>query len=265
MRVTVIASGSKGNSLVIEFGTTRIAVDAGYGPRNLAKKYAAAGIAPESVHACIITHEHVDHARGALDARRKWGWTLAGTPQTLDSIGAIDPAENSAPMDYGTPLKFGDAQVTLIKVAHDAVAPAAILVEDCASGARVGIAYDLGAIPAGLAQAFALLDILVLEANHDMGMLRAGPYPLHLQDRIAGSHGHLSNFQSAEFARTVAHPGLRAVVLAHLSEQNNTPTAAREAVGRQLRRTNFRGKLGAANQDRSCTVGDAREVQLQLF
>jgi phosphoribosyl 1,2-cyclic phosphodiesterase len=246
-------------------GSTRIAVDAGFGTRNLAKRMREAGIAPESVSACILTHEHMDHAKGAAAARKKWKWTLAATSLTLAAVGVPHATRHVAPMDYGQPALFGDARVTLVQVSHDAVAPAAVLVEDCISGARIGIAYDLGIIPPGLAESFALLDILVLEANHDPGMLRAGPYPPHLQDRIAGSRGHLSNHQSAEFAGQVVHPGLRAVVLAHLSEQNNTPLAARETVGRQLRRTLFKGKLGTATQQRSCAVGDVREQQLRLL
>jgi len=265
MRLTIVASGSKGNSLVIDFGSTRIAVDAGFGTRNLAKRYRAAGIAPESISACIITHEHLDHAQGALAARKKWHWTLGATPLTLAAIGATRSMQLTVPIDCGSSATFGDARVTLLKVSHDAVAPAALLVEDCLSGARIGIAYDLGTIPPALNQAFASLDLLVLEANHDPAMLRAGPYPRHLQDRVAGSRGHLNNFQSAQFARDIVSSGLRTVILAHLSEQNNTPALARETVGRQLRRTNFRGKLGAASQHRACAVGDVRDVQLQLL
>lgn len=160
---------------------------------------------------------------------------------------------------------MGDARVTLIRVSHDAVAPAAVLVEDMLSGARIGIAYDLGIIPDGLAREFADLDVLILEANHDIGMLRAGPYPLHLQERIAGSRGHLSNQQAGAFVQRVAHKGMRAVILAHLSAENNSPQTARDTVGRHLRRTAFRGKFGAASQCAPCSIGDGRELQLQLF
>jgi phosphoribosyl 1,2-cyclic phosphodiesterase len=264
VKVTIIASGSKGNSLVIDFGSTRIAVDAGFGSRRLAQRYRAAGIAPESVSACVITHEHLDHAKGALVARRKWHWTLAATPQTLAALGANEARGYLEPANYGETLSFGDARVTLHKVTHDAIAPAAVLVEDCLSGVRIGIAYDLGIIPATLATAFERLDMLIVEANHDPGMLRAGPYPPVLQARISSPRGHLSNHQSANFAREMVHPGLRTVVLAHLSEHNNTPRIAHETVARQLRRTRFRGKLGAASQNSSCTIGDVAQTQLEL-
>jgi phosphoribosyl 1,2-cyclic phosphodiesterase len=230
----------------------------------MAKRLRDAGIQPESIDACVVTHEHLDHSQGALAARKKWRWHLAATPLTLNVIEAPKAAD-IVPVEYNCFATFGDARVTLLKVSHDAVAPAAVLLEDSTTGARVGIAYDLGVVPQHLVGAFEKLDVLVVEANHDFGMLRAGPYPRHLQDRIASAHGHLSNLQAAEFARRLVHPGLGAVVLAHLSEQNNSPKVARETVGRVLRRTTFRGKLGAASQNKSCAVGDTRELQLQLF
>jgi phosphoribosyl 1,2-cyclic phosphodiesterase len=265
MRVTIVASGSGGNSLVIDAGETRIAVDAGFGPRNLARRLRDAGVAPESISTCVITHEHLDHAKGALAARKRWHWTLAATPPTLAAIGAAKLKGHVTAVNHGATATFGDVNVTLIEVSHDAVAPAAVLLEHQRSGARIGIAYDLGVIPPALREMFRHLDVLVIEANHDLGMLRAGPYPLRLQNRIASSRGHLSNSQAAHFAGEMVHPGLKAIVLAHLSEQNNTPQVARETVGRQLRRTGFRGKLGAALQDKPCAVGDVREVQLKLL
>ena len=266
MRVTVIASGSKGNCLVVESGQTRIAVDAGFGPRILAKKLRASGIEPQSIEACVITHEHLDHSSGAMKARKKFHWTLAATPPTLQAIGAPDSAAAArlAPIDYGCTHTFGDARVTLAKISHDAVSPAAVLVEDNNSGTRLGIVYDLGFAPESLAKTFSDLDILVVEANHDPEMLRTGPYPPHLQARISSARGHLSNNQAADFIRRVMHRGLRTIILAHLSEHNNTPLVARETIGRMLRRTIFRGKLGAASQNSACAVGHERDVQLRL-
>lgn len=265
MNVTVLGSGSRGNSLVVDFGTSRIAVDAGYGTRTLATRMRAAGIAPASVDACALTHEHVDHAQGAIAARDKWHWTLVATGPTLAAIGAGNAAAHTQPLRYGESAAFGDARVTLIPVSHDAAAPAAVLIEHAPSGARIGVAQDLGEVSDALITAFARLDILVLEANHDAGMLRAGPYPSFLQDRIAGSRGHLSNAQSADFVAQVSHRGLRALVLAHLSRQNNTPELARTSLRAVLRGTRFRGMLLAAAQDAPGTVGDRATTQLTLF
>lgn len=265
VRVTVLGSGSKGNSLVVELGSIRIAVDAGFSVRRLAKKLRAASIAPESISACAITHEHLDHAKGARPARVKWHWTLTATSPTLAAMGFVNATARLMPLQYGESAMIEHVRVTLIEVSHDAVAPAAVLLEDTKSGARIGVAHDLGEVPDRLVDAFAYLDVLVLEANHDSGMLRSGPYPPFLQDRVAGMRGHLSNVQSAAFARRVAHPGLRAIVLAHLSEQNNTPALAFSTVDRALRGSAFRGKLIPAAQNAACAVGTARTAQLSLF
>jgi phosphoribosyl 1,2-cyclic phosphodiesterase len=263
VRVTALGSGSKGNCLVVDFGTTRVAVDAGFGIRVLARHFKAAGIVPESVAACVVTHEHLDHVRGARKARDKWRWSLMATPQTFAAAG-IGGTARLAPTAYRRPTMFGDARVTLLPISHDAAAPAAVLIEDVVSGARVGVAQDLGAIPEGLLEAFDRVDVLVIEANHDPGMLRAGPYPPSLQDRVAGPRGHLSNRQCADFVARAAHRDMRAIVLAHLSEQNNTPEIARSTVARALRGGPFRGKLVTAAQHLVCSVGDAAEVQYQL-
>ena len=262
--VTLLGSGSKGNCLIVDLGTTRIAVDAGFGIRILARYFKSAGIAPESIAACAITHEHLDHVRGARKARDKWRWTLMATAPTF-AASDIAGTARILPTPYRRPTAFGDARVTLLPIAHDAAAPAAVLIEDVVSGARVGIAQDLGAIPEGLLEAFDRVDVLVIEANHDPGMLRAGPYPPVLQDRIAGGRGHLSNRQCADFVARAAHRDLRAIVLAHLSEQNNTPEIARATVARALRGGPFRGKLVTAAQHAVCTVGDLADVQYSLL
>jgi phosphoribosyl 1,2-cyclic phosphodiesterase len=212
----------------------------------------------------VITHEHLDHAKGALKARDKWRWTLISTAATLEAIGIGKATARLAPLDYGAKAAVGDLTVTLIRVTHDAVAPAAVLIEDGGTGMRAGVAQDLGEIPAGLERTFADLDMLVLESNHCSHMLRSGPYPPSLQARIAGINGHLSNEQSARFAERVAHRGLKAIVMAHLSEQNNTPQAAKSAMKARLRHTKFRGMLGAARQDRPSVVGTVA-TQLNLF
>lgn len=262
--VTLLGSGSKGNCLVVDLGTTRVAVDAGFGVRVLARQFKAAQIAPESIAVCAVTHEHLDHVRGARKARDRWRWTIMATPPTC-AAADITGTARIAPTPYRRPTTFGDARVTLLPIAHDAAAPAAVLIEDVVTGARVGVAQDLGAIPQGLAEAFDRVDVLVIEANHDVGMLRAGPYPTVLQERIRGGRGHLSNRQCADFAAGIAHRDLRAIVLAHLSEQNNTPEVARATVARALRGGPFRGRLVTAAQRTVCNVGDAVDVQYRLL
>jgi phosphoribosyl 1,2-cyclic phosphodiesterase len=146
-------------------------------------------------------------------------------------------------------VRVGNLVVESVKIPHDAAAPVALVVADPVSGARCGIATDLGTIPAALMTAFRDLDVLVLESNHDEAMLAAGPYPPSVRDRIASRTGHLSNRVAASAARALAHKGLRHLVLAHVSEKCNTPSLARQATQAMIEGTRFRGALHVAPQD----------------
>jgi len=267
MQVTILGSGSRGNAVVLEADGARVLVDAGFNARTLASRMAAAEIAPESIGAVVLTHEHTDHVTGACTAARRWGWTVyatAGTIAATAGLAALGPKV----LDPDETLVLDTMRVRSVRTPHDATEPVALIVDAAGSGARLGIAYDLGHVPAGVATALKGLDALVLESNHDEEMLRNGPYPRVVQDRIAGSHGHLSNRAAADIARRIAHGGLRHIVLAHLSENNNTPQVARSTVSAAVRPTAFRGELTVATQHAvtSFSVDRRRRVeQLSLF
>lgn len=267
MNVAILGSGSKGNAVVLEADGGRILVDAGFPARTLARRLAAADIPPESIGAVVLTHEHGDHVSGACSAARSWGWRVYATPGTIAATPGL-PALRPHPIATGEPVTVDGLQLHCVRTPHDAQEPIAIVAEAVTTGARVGIAYDIGHVPMALEQALRGLDALILEANHDDEMLRTGPYPVVVQDRIAGAHGHLSNRAAADVARRVAHRGLRYVVLAHLSQHNNTPEVARATVDGAMRTTAFRGSLTVAHQDAvtSFSVERARRVQqLSLF
>ncbi|MGH9421256.1 MAG: MBL fold metallo-hydrolase, partial [Thermoanaerobaculia bacterium] len=142
---------------------------------------------------------------------------------------------------------------------HDAEEPIAIVATGKPNGVRAAIVYDLGVMTDTVARAMEGVEILILESNHDGEMLRNGPYPLMLQRRIAGREGHLSNRAAGIAAAQCAHRGLAHVVLAHLSETNNTPRLASEAMERALKRTPFRGQITIGSQDApSRTISAAR-------
>jgi phosphoribosyl 1,2-cyclic phosphodiesterase len=147
-------------------------------------------------------------------------------------------------------VMVGDFHLETVPVSHDANEPIAVIVTSIAEGSRAGIVYDLGHVTETVLRALDKLDLLVIEANHDEGMLRAGPYPPSVQARIRGKFGHLSNRDAAQAASQSIHSGLNNIVLAHLSEQNNTPRTALGTVGDALRRARFKGRLTAASQDR---------------
>ena len=147
-------------------------------------------------------------------------------------------------------LVVGDFQIEMVPVPHDANEPIAVIVTSLGEGSRAGIVYDLGFVSENIARALDKLDVLVIEANHDEGMLRAGPYPASVQARIGGKFGHLSNRGAAQTVSQAIHSSLNNVVLAHLSQNCNHPRTALSTVGDALRRARFRGRLTASSQDK---------------
>jgi phosphoribosyl 1,2-cyclic phosphodiesterase len=237
MRAWTLGSGSRGNALLLESEHTRVLVDNGYPARILARRLARIGVAPESIDALVVTHEHVDHSRGVRAAQKRWRWQVFGSPGTLGSIAGLDTSR-ATPVLPGVAWTVGCLSLELVRVPHDARSPTAVLAT-ARSGFRTGIAHDLGCACDTLRRAFTQLDLLLLESNHDEEMLRTGPYPPFLQERILGRNGHLSNRQSATLARELSSHMLREMVLLHLSEVNNTPrhaVAAAELAQRTGRR-----------------------------
>jgi phosphoribosyl 1,2-cyclic phosphodiesterase len=268
MRAWTLGSGSKGNSILLESGGTRVLIDAGYSPRALAQRLAIAGVQPESISAVIVTHEHIDHVRGVSAAQRRWQWQVYGSAGTIAAIAELDEHRCTA-LRSGAAFTIGALQFELVRVPHDASAPTAVVATATRTGFRTGIAHDLGAVPDALRTAFLRLDLLLLESNHDEEMLRTGPYPVFLQARISGGSGHLSNRQSAALSRELAGEQLRQLVLLHLSEVNNTPRHAVIAAEAALRGARTKCPVTAAPQDRPAgpfgdATGGVRQLALAL-
>src|SRR3954464_5371940 len=270
MKLWVLGSGSSGNAILVETAKTRILVDAGFSPRVLKQRLGVAGVTPDSIEAVVVTHEHTDHVKGVAAAARKWGWTIVSTagtrmmcPDWVDVRTILTPRKST--------VCVGDFHLETVPVAHDASEPIAVIVTSIAEGARAGIVYDLGHVTESISRALDKLDVLVIEANHDEGMLRTGPYPPSVQARIRGKFGHLSNGDAGRLAGHSIHRGLNNIVLAHLSEKNNTPRTALDTVGESLRRARFKGRLTAASQDKvvgpicvGAGLASAAPVQLAL-
>ena len=228
LRVTVLGSGSRGNAILVDGTDGSVLVDAGFGVRSLTRRLALVGRRPEEIAALVVTHEHTDHASGAAAARARWGWpgyASSGTIEGLDRTGEHRPPPWQPFVEAGATSVSGFT-IETTAVPHDARDCRALAITDVRSGARVGIAMDLGRVPETLTAAFARLDLLVVESNHDEEMLARGPYPWSLKQRISGGLGHLSNGDAAALVSACAHPGLRAVLLTHLSEINNRPAMA---------------------------------------
>ncbi|MDE3105159.1 MAG: MBL fold metallo-hydrolase [Acidobacteriota bacterium] len=308
MRLTVLASGSKGNSSVLSSGRTRILVDAGLSCRELTRRMAAAGEDPATLDAVVLTHEHIDHVAGLAVLARRYNlpvyfteathraWVRMVRPRTTmtytrwleqlqqqkaaraeavagqggevaalaavaipeeparatpavpdDSDGAPDDPATALPqqadpaylpaVEYfrpGAGFSIGDIEIMPFTIPHDAADPCGFVFQ--AEGVRVGFATDLGYVPQNVKAALRGLDLLLLESNHDLEMLRDGPYPWSVKQRVLSRVGHLSNDATAEFLREDYDGSAACIILAHLSESNNEPELALHAAEQALSR-----------------------------
>ena len=265
----MLGSGSSGNAVLIECDGSRILIDCGFGTRILAGRLKAIGVAPQSIDACLITHDHTDHVKGAKGASKKWGWGLFATHGTARAAELTGSKVHR--FQPGMTIEFPRITVESTPVPHDAHESVGFVVTSHSTGARAGIFYDLGLVTRAMAKACDSLDILVLESNHDDDMLRNGPYPRWLQERIASRTGHLSNRASGLFAQQAMTKECNHLVLAHLSETNNTPRVAMANMRSALSGSRFKGTLTPAKQDAVVgpfTPGKARAekpLQYALF
>lgn len=250
MKVCCLGSGSAGNAFLIEVEGTRVLVDAGFSARGLEGRLASVGLVPESIDAILITHDHRDHTRGMGVFTRRHGTPVYLTERTLDACQSLlRGGERTVRYGVARPFLLGGLRVEPFLTVHDAADPVGIVLVDVTTGARIGIATDLGKPTAGMHHALSGCDFLVLEANHDEVMLRVGPYPWSVKARIASSHGHLSNHAAGRFAAALIHPRLAGILLAHLSVECNDPELARDVVGGTLEKAGWRGWLDVARQD----------------
>lgn len=262
MRVTVLGSGSTGNATLVEAGDVRILVDAGFSGRDLERRMREVGTDPASLQAILITHDHGDHTRGMGVLARRFGVPILMTAVTAHACRALlTGREQVRHYESLVTFRIGPFEVMPFLTVHDAADPVAITVRHVESGAKMGVATDLGRPTAAVRAALAGCHLLVLEANHDESMLWTGPYPWSVKQRIASSHGHLSNRAAAELAEELYHPNLVAVALAHLSEHCNDGGLARDVVSVALDRRGFRGRLDVAPQVRPLEPFDVNALR----
>jgi phosphoribosyl 1,2-cyclic phosphodiesterase len=294
VRLTVLASGSKGNSSIISSSRTRILLDAGLSCRELFRRMRDANEDPSSLDAILITHEHQDHVQGLSVTARKLGipvfftqathraWMRWMTPrkqmtyaqwlqqrkeeaerqQTApesESSSAFEPQSGEEEMaecareveeikkedrdpcvlpgvEYfqsGTDFSIGDIEIKPFTIPHDATDPVGFVFT--AEGVRMAIVTDLGYVPSNVKMCLQRCDLLMLESNHDLEMLRDGPYPWSVKQRVMSRVGHLSNDAAAEFLEKSYDGYASYVILAHLSESNNMPEIARVTAEKALR------------------------------
>lgn len=233
MRFASIGSGSEGNGLVVEAGGTRVLIDCGFGLRETVARLQRAGLAPESISAVVVTHEHADHANGVPAFAARYAVPVWLTFGTLMAMGdRFDGVARVYGFDSHEPFAVGDLEVHPFPVPHDAREPVQVVVTDGA--VRLGVLTDVGMSTPHVEASLSGCDALVIECNHDTGLLAGGDYPPPLKQRIAGRYGHLCNEAAAAIVGAIDQSRLRHVVAAHLSQQNNTPDLARGALAAAL-------------------------------
>jgi len=225
IQVCVLASSSSGNSTFIRTEKTRILVDAGLSKRDVLARLAAINEDAEKLDAILITHEHSDHVSGLVVLAKQLKLPIFATRLTADSIpwGDFTPTLDS--FGAGTRFSVGDIDVNSFTIPHDAIDPVGFCFET--QGVKVGLVTDLGYITDSVRFHLRGTDLLILESNHDLEMLRIGPYPWSVRQRIMGRMGHLSNDATCDFIRRDLDTKASTLVLGHLSEHNNHPATVR--------------------------------------
>ncbi|MCF7833401.1 MAG: MBL fold metallo-hydrolase [Candidatus Marinimicrobia bacterium] len=225
MQLISLASGSKGNSYLITTGRTTLLVDAGLSAKQLALRLLEVGSDAAYINAIFITHEHIDHIRGARVFAKKHKIPVFMNQGCFDAARErylLDEIKDIRLFDTGFPFDFQDVMIHPLSISHDTVDPVCFTIND--NKQLFAIVTDLGKMNKLVSTNLRKADALVLESNHDLNMLKNNPnYPENIKQRIRSVHGHLSNTQSAEAARDVIQHGkLKHLMLAHLSENNNT-------------------------------------------
>jgi phosphoribosyl 1,2-cyclic phosphodiesterase len=246
LSVCMLASGSRGNAIYLSDGTSRILIDAGLSGVEIERRMAVRRLDPKQLDGIVVSHEHSDHiqAVGVLARRFKLPVYISDETYAAASgqLGRLDTVCN---FSCGTPFRIGQLELHPFSISHDATDPAGFTIT--ANGTRIGIATDLGIATTMVKTHLQDCVALIIEANHDPVMLEQGPYPWPLKQRIQSRSGHLSNDDTTRLLKEVLHDQLTHVILAHLSEQNNTPEKARGTVSQALQGT--RVNLSVAVQD----------------
>ena len=236
MTFTTLASGSTGNAALVSCGDTHILLDAGISAKRITAGLAELGVKPHQLSAILLTHEHSDHVRGIASFAKKYSVPVYCHK---DSVYGLDAQATPylVEQDMDLPFEIGDIQITPFRLPHDSNYNLGYRLSD---GKRsVSIATDLGGMNENIIRILSGSDLIMLESNHDIDMLRQGSYPFMLKQRILGKNGHLSNEECAQSISALAKYGTKRFVLAHLSQDNNTPELAFEQTARELENACF--------------------------
>ncbi|MBC2714212.1 MAG: MBL fold metallo-hydrolase [Desulfobacteraceae bacterium] len=244
MQICMLASGSRGNSIYISNGDTSVLIDAGLSGIEIERRMKSRNLNVKNIDAIIVSHEHSDHIQGVGILARRYNLPVYISSETFNTaakqLGSIKHINN---FSCGTEFAIKHLNIRPFSISHDASDPAGFTI-GC-NGQKIGIATDLGIATAMVRQHLKNCCCLILEANHDVPMLEDGPYPWPVKQRVKGRSGHLSNESSRELLMDVMHDQMSHVILAHLSETNNTPEKALRVVTEHLPDTQLNVSVAA--------------------
>ncbi len=245
----ILASGSKGNSVLIAGSKTRILLDAGLSAKELVRRMEKTPVSPRDLDGMVLSHEHSDHSRGVGPLSRRFDLPVYCSQGTLEKLPPkTGQLAHSNLFQTGRAFTIGDLSIYPFSISHDAQDPAGFVIEH--EKTRLGVCTDIGVVTHLVRERLKECDALIVEANHDVKMLMEGPYPLHLKQRIRSNHGHISNDESKELIESLYHPKLRQVFLAHLSEVNNHPRLVLESFKEFTDASQWNGmRIHVARQD----------------
>ncbi len=251
----MLASGSAGNAAFLSTSKTRVLIDAGLSVRELTRRLAEIGEKPEDLDAVLITHEHSDHIAGLprlvrSRAKKKKPVAVFVSRLTAPMIDWEATEDNPQPpvehFQAGSDWTVGDIKVQSFGIPHDAEDPVGFCLE--AEGVKVGIATDLGYVPDSIKYHLRGVHFLLFESNHAIEMLKVGPYPWSVKQRVMSRKGHLSNDTTCDYIENDLDSGVQALILGHLSEQNNHPVIVRQGAEHSLLRRGIAPRLVIAEQ-----------------
>ena len=224
LRFTSLGSGSSGNGLVVESGETRVMMDCGFSLADAKARLGRVGLEPSQIKGIVVTHEHEDHMGGVARFALRYAIPVYLTRGTAQWLPPDFPAVLVRCIDSHTPFAVDAVGVEPFPVPHDAREPVQYVFSD--GDARVGVVTDLGTVTQHVVEKLSGCRALVVECNHDLDMLMEGPYPVSLKHRVAGRFGHLCNADAGRLVAALERSGLRHLIAAHLSQQNNKPQLA---------------------------------------
>ncbi|MGD9210609.1 MAG: MBL fold metallo-hydrolase [Desulfobacteraceae bacterium] len=253
LKICVLASGSKGNAIYISNGRASILFDAGLSGKEIERRMLARKLEPKTLTGIVVSHEHSDHIRGVGVLSRRYKLPVYITPKTAQAASAqIGKLHQTRYFECGKTFEITGLKIRPFAISHDAQDSSGFTISNHKH--KVGLATDLGVATNMVKEHLKGCNLLIIEANHDMEMLINGPYPWHLKQRIKSRCGHLSNADSCNLLGELIHNNLSDVVLAHLSEQNNHPEKALNAVSQAVACNSYKLEFHVASQDISSKV-----------